>query len=304
MQKYRQIRRVLLVTLAVNLAVALLKIVLGKSTGSASMAADGFHSLADGASNVVGLIGIGLAARPADEDHPYGHRKYETFASAGIAALLFFAAQNVLLDAVGRFGVPHQVEVGWFSFAVMAATLAVNLGVTHFERRAGRSLGSDFLVADARHTLSDVYTSLGVVATLVAVRLGYQVVDLVASMAIAVLIAYSGYEILKEASMVLCDRAVIEPAEVERAVMAVEGVKSCHAVRSRGREDDVALDLHLQVERRMTLEEAHALSHAVAARLKELFPGVSDVLVHIEPLKEAGTAPAGQGRRDRPRNRG
>lgn len=275
----------LLVTLAANLAVAIFKIVVGKSIGSASMAADGFHSLADGASNIVGLIGIGLAARPADEDHPYGHRKYETFASAGIAALLFFAAQNVLLDAVHRLGVSHQVEAGWFSFAVMAVTLTVNLSVTRFEQRAGRRLGSDFLVADARHTLSDVYTSLGVVATLVAVRLGYPVVDLLASMAIAVLIVYSGYGILKEASMVLCDRAVIEPAAVERAVMAVEGVKSCHAVRSRGRADDVSLDLHLQVEGRMTLEEAHALSHAVAARLKERFPGVSDVLVHIEPLK-------------------
>lgn len=299
MQRYDRIRRILVLALAANLAVAGLKITVGKSVGSASMAADGFHSLADAASSVLGLIGIGLAARPADRDHPYGHRKYETLASAGIAALLFFAAQDVLFDAVQRLGAPHQVEAKWYTFMVMAVTLAINLAVTRYERLAGRHLGSDFLVADSRHTLSDVYASLGVVATLVAVRLGYPVVDLVASIGIAVLIAYAGYEILKEASMVLCDRAVIEPEAVERAVLAVEGVKSCHAVRSRGRLGDVALDLHLQVEGNITLDEAHALSHAVAARLKERFPEVSDVLVHVEPVKRRqpasrdGTAASG-----------
>ncbi|MBC7336382.1 MAG: cation diffusion facilitator family transporter, partial [Clostridia bacterium] len=119
MNHYREIRRVLLVTLVANVAVALLKVFMGKATGSVSMTADGFHSLADGTSNVVGLIGITLAARPADADHPYGHRKYETLAAAGIAGLLFFACQHVIVEAISRLSQFHLVEVGWASFAVM-----------------------------------------------------------------------------------------------------------------------------------------------------------------------------------------
>lgn len=287
MNHYREIRRVLLVTLVANVAVALLKVFMGKATGSVSMTADGFHSLADGTSNVVGLIGITLAARPADADHPYGHRKYETLAAAGIAGLLFFACQHVIVEAISRLSQFHLVEVGWASFAVMGTTVLANLAVNHYERRAGERLGSDLLVADASHTLSDVYVSLSVLGTLVAVRLGYPILDLIASLFIAALIARAGYLILREVSTVLCDRAVIEPVEVEQAVLAMEGVRSCHAVRSRGRQDDVSLDLHIEVEPTLTLEQAHQLSHAVAAHLKKRFPGVSDVLVHVEPPVEA-----------------
>jgi cation diffusion facilitator family transporter len=281
---YSSVRTVLIVTLLANAAVAVLKIAVGKSTGSTSMVADGMHSLADGASNVVGLVAVSLAARPADADHPYGHRKYETLAAVGVAALLFFACYNLVVDVVTRFGRPHLVEASWASFSVMALTLAANLGVCRYEYRAGKRLGSDLLVADACHTASDVFASASVIASLVAVRLGYPILDLVASLLIAALIARAGGQIVRQASWVLCDRAVIEPAEVEETVRSVRGVKSCHAVRSRGREDEVLLDMHLEVEDGMTLQEAHALSHEVMARLKERFPGLSDVLVHVEPL--------------------
>ncbi|MGB9886628.1 MAG: cation diffusion facilitator family transporter [Moorellales bacterium] len=290
MKYYRPVRNVLVATLAANLAVALTKIVVGNATGSTSMTADGFHSLADGASNVVGLIGISLAARPADADHPYGHRKFETLAAAGIAALLFFAAQNVVVEVIDRLKTPVAVEVGWYSFAVMAGTLAVNLLVARYEYRAGKRLGSVFLVADSFHTRSDIYVSLSVVGTLAAVRLGYPLVDLVTSLVIAGLIVHAGYLVLREAASVLCDRAVIEPGAVEETVLSVQGVKACHKVRSRGREDDVSLDLHLEVEQGMTLEEAHALSHRVAARLRERFPELSEVLVHVEPARSGRRA--------------
>jgi len=296
LQNHRQIQKVLVATLAANVAVALLKIVVGNRIGSASMAADGFHSLADGASNVVGLIGISLASRPADADHPYGHRKFETLAAVGIAALLFFAAQNVVVEVIGRLKAPVAVDVSWYSFAVMAATLAANLLVARYEYRAGKRLRSEFLVADSYHTKSDIYVSLSVVGTLAAVRFGYPEVDLVTSLVIAALIVRAGYMVLKEAAGVLCDRAIIEPGAVEEAVLSVEGVKACHAVRSRGREDDVSLDLHLEVEGAMTLEEAHALSHQVAARLKERFPEVTDVLVHVEPAT-TGKGSAGAARK-------
>lgn len=283
MKAYRQVQWVLAATLAANVAVALMKVLVGIATGSASMEADGYHSLADGASNVVGLVGIAYAARPADEDHPYGHGKFETLAAAGIAALLFYVCQKVVVEAVGRFGHPVAIEVTWYSFAVMGLTLAVNLAVTRFELWQGRRLGSQFLVADSMHTMSDIYVSLSVVATLVAVRLGYPVVDLVASLVIAFLIARAGYLIIRDASTVLCDQAVIQPAEVEQVVLGVDRVRSCHAVRSRGREDSINLDLHLLAEADMTLEEAHQLSHDVEELLKQRFPSVSDVLVHIEP---------------------
>ncbi|MDZ4063859.1 MAG: cation diffusion facilitator family transporter, partial [Coriobacteriia bacterium] len=160
----RRIRRILWAILALNLAVAVAKMTWGYVTGSVAMQADGFHSLFDGASNVVGLVGMYIAGRPADREHPYGHGKFETYASAAIGAMLALAAYRVGSSAIQALldGSPTP-RVDAVSFAIMIGTLAVNVGVTTYERRVGRKLGSAILVADASHTGSDVLVSLGVI---------------------------------------------------------------------------------------------------------------------------------------------
>ena len=171
--RIRQIRAVLWTVLALNVLVAVAKMAWGLVSGSVAMLADGFHSMFDGVSNIVGLVGMGMAARPADRDHPYGHGKYETYASAAIGAMLVFAAYRVGSAAVERLR--HGGEgpnVTAMSFAVMIGTLAINITVTLWERRAGKRLNSSILVADASHTSSDVFVSLGVILGLVLVRHG------------------------------------------------------------------------------------------------------------------------------------
>ena len=176
--RYRSIRNVLWAVLALNLSVALAKLVYGIVSHSAAMEADGFHSLFDGASNVIGLVGMWLASRPADAEHPYGHAKFETFAAALIGIMLAFAGYTVgkgAIDSLLGRGLPTEVTT--LSFVIMLGTLAVNILVTTWERRAGRRLGSEVLIADAGHTLSDVMVSVGVIISLVIVRLGWEQAD-------------------------------------------------------------------------------------------------------------------------------
>ena len=171
-QRSRRIRRVLWAVLALNVAVAAAKLVYGIMTNSAAMEADGFHSFFDGASNVVGLTGMWFAARPPDDSHPYGHGKFETFTAAAIAAMLGVAGYTVARGAIDSLQGQSEARVGIASFVVMICTLAVNLGVTTWEAREGRRLGSEVLKADARHTLSDVLVSSGVIVGLILVKVG------------------------------------------------------------------------------------------------------------------------------------
>ncbi|MBE3034566.1 MAG: cation transporter, partial [Actinobacteria bacterium] len=206
--RYRSIRNVLWVVLFLNLAVAAAKLVYGLVSHSAAMEADGFHSMFDGASNVIGLVGMWYASRPADDDHPYGHAKYETFAAALIGVLLVFAGYTVgkgAIDSLFGRGIPTEVTA--VSFVVMIGTLAVNILVTTWERRAGRRLGSEVLIADASHTLSDVMVSLGVIAGLVIVKLGWEQADGIVALLVAVMILRTAWGILRGVLHTLGDAA-------------------------------------------------------------------------------------------------
>lgn len=281
--RWLEIRRVLVLVLTLNVGVAAAKMAYGWLSGSVAMVADGFHSLFDGTSNVVGLTGISLAARPADRGHPYGHTKYEAFASAGIAGMLVLAAAGIAQSALRRLGggLPVRVDAG--SFAVMILTIAVNLVVTTYEKRRGRALASSILIADAAHTRSDVYVSLSVIAGLVAVKLGYPVMDLVAAAVVVVTILWAALGVLRSAGEVLVDRARIPEEELTALVEDVEGVRSVHRVRTRGVPTEVYVDMHLVVDPTMPLECAHALAEEVEKRVRSAYPVVVDVLIHVEP---------------------
>jgi Co/Zn/Cd efflux system component len=188
-ERYRSIRRVLWVVLALNLAVAVAKLFYGIVSHSVAMQADGIHSFFDGTSNVVALVGLWVTQRPADESHPYGHGKFETFAAAAIGVMLVVAGYTVGRGAIDHLsGQSAPTVVGAASFVVMFGTLAVNIVVTTWENRAGRRLRSEVLVADSRHTLSDVAASIGVIVSLVAVKLGWEQADGVVALLVAVVI--------------------------------------------------------------------------------------------------------------------
>ena len=284
MSDYIRIRRVLIIILVLNWAVAAAKMVVGLLTRVQSMTADGFHSLSDGTSNIIGLIGIGLSARPIDQDHPYGHKKYETFFSLGIAALLMLIAFNLIRDSFSRFFNPVTPHVEPISFIVMLVTIAVNILVVKYEYKQGKKLRSDLLVADSMHTKADVYTSLSVIVALIGIKMGFPIVDPIATFIISLFIGYAAYEIIKDASRILCDTvAIMDSKKISMVVMGVKGVKACHKIRTRGRPDDICIDLHVQVDAAMSVDEGHNVSYAVEAALKTNIPEVTDVLVHLEP---------------------
>lgn len=283
-ERVHAVRRVLVWVLVLNLVVALAKLGYGVLIGSVSVTADGFHSLFDGTSNVVALIGLGIAARPADRGHPYGHSKFETFATAAIGALLLFAAWNVGSSAFERLSDPGSgPRVDAVSFIVMVGTLVVNVFVTVAERRAGERLGSGILKADASHTGSDVLVTLGVVGGLVAVRLGYPVADPLLGLIVAGFIVVTAFRVLASAGTALSDSARIDPAAICDVVLAIEGVRGCHDIRTRGGESEVYVDLHVQVDPGMTVADGHAVVERVEKAVAEGFSDVIDVIAHLEP---------------------
>lgn len=280
----RQIAWVLWVVLGLNWAVALAKILLGVATHSIAVTADGLHSFSDGASNIIGLVGIRIARHPADVDHPYGHQKYETLASTAIAFLLFFVALRIYKEAV--MGLVHHepMIVTPLSFIVMGATLVVNLAVTTYERRAAKRLSSALLESDAMHTMTDVFVTVSVLAALVGTKLGVPYLDSGFSFVVATVIVVTAFGILKHSSDVLSDRAVLEPEAVKRIVQAVEGVRDCHEIRTRGTVDDVYLDFHVLVDDNMTVIDSHRVANVIEKNLRLAYPAIHDVVVHIEPV--------------------
>ncbi len=282
--RVRAVRRVLWIVLLLNLAVAAAKFTYGVISGSASMQADGIHSVFDSAGNVVGLIGIALAARPADEGHPYGHAKFETYASLVIGVLLLAAAVEVGVSAVQKLiSQTYTAEVTILSFVVMIATLIINIGVTCYERKQGRLLKSEILLADASHTLSDALVSIGVIVGLVFVALGYPVADPIMALVVMVAILATAFDVFKRGLSTLSDHARIPEQDVYEVVMRIEGVSNAHKIRTRGTEDEVYVDLHVLVDPAMTVLKAHEVADAVEAALQTNFDSVRDVVVHIEP---------------------
>jgi cation diffusion facilitator family transporter len=270
--------------LFLNLAVAAAKIAFGYASGAISILSDGFHSLTDAGSNLVGLVGVQAARRPPDEDHPYGHRKYETVAAAAVTVFLLLVVLEILRNAFNHLsGRIEPPEINAAGFIVMAATVAINLWVVRYESREARRLNSEVLQADAMQTRGDVWTSLAVIAALAGARWGWPILDPLAAIVVSVFIGYAGVQIATTTTRILSDRIVISESDLEGVVMSVPGVIGCHHIRTRGSADHVFLDLHVWMPPDMPLTDAHALSHVVKDRLMTKYPQIADAIIHIEP---------------------
>ena len=278
-----QVRKVLIATLILNVLVALAKAVYGFITNSVAMVSDGFHSFFDGASNVIGLVGIWIASHPPDEKHPYGHKKYETLFTIIIAVMLFTTCFEILKKVYQSFHEEHRTLVTQTSFLIMIMTTGVNIFVMLYEKRKGKQLGSEFLIADAKHTKSDILVSLTVIASLVFSRMGYPHADVIVGLIITIFIARIGYEILKDASNVLVDTVCLNTRSVESLVNRLDGVRGCHDIRTRGSENSIYLDLHVLVGRNLSTEKSHEIADSIEETIKREFPSVVDIVVHVEP---------------------
>jgi cation diffusion facilitator family transporter len=284
-ERDRRVRFVLLVTLGLNLAVAVSKIVVGYAAQALAVRADGFHSLTDGLNNIVALIGVALASRPPDAEHPYGHRRFELFAASVIGLSLLAMSFDVANDAYHRLtGTAVPPDIDALVFITLIVTLVINVGVTVYESRVATETGSTLLASDATHTRSDVLVTVSVLVASVLVKSGFPMVDLIAAAGIAVFIAIAGVRVLKQTLSSLADAASLDATHVVAVALATDGVLGAHHVRSRGARGHVFLDLHLEIDGRRTLEDAHRITHAAMRALEKALPGVIDITVHTEPV--------------------
>jgi cation diffusion facilitator family transporter len=277
------VRRVLLWTLLLNVLVSAGKIVVGTLSGSLSMVADGYHSMTDGLNNVVGLVVASFAYKPPDDGHPYGHRKFETAATLFIGIALLGVAYHVVEEALTQVKSAHVASVGALNWIVMGVTLLANIFVTWYERREGRRLSSPYLLADAQHTRSDIYVTLGVIASFAGARAGLPWMDGLVAAGIAIFIAFLAVQILIGSFHTLTDRAVLPSDSLQSIVLRVPGVRDCRDIRTRGGEGAVYVDLTVHVDGDMRLRAAHEVADRIEAALREAHPGIVDVVVHLEP---------------------
>ncbi len=281
----------MLVVLGLNGLVAAMKLSVGVLTGSVAMAADGVQSLLDGFANVIGLIGIVAAARPPDEQHPYGHERYETIASMAIAGLMTFGVVEIVRSAWGQFQGNDEPRVTALSFAVLIVTIGINAGVSWWERRAARRLRSELLAADAKHTATDVVVSAGVIVGLIAVAAGFTRADAVVSLVIAAVIARTAWVILRDASLVLSDATAIDPRLLMRAVLTAPGVVTAHNLRARSGGGRSWVEVHVTVDPDLRVNQAHAVATGVEEAIRTSAGDTTEVVVHVEPAEPPHTRP-------------
>ncbi len=280
----RAVRRVFVVALVLNTAVAVMMAIYGYVSHSLSVGTDSLHSILDAGANLLALFGLHWSAAPADERHPYGRRKIEILAALGIGVLIVIAMFEFAVAAVHALlghATPPQIGVG--GFVIMIVTMIVNALVARYEHKKAHELGSNLLHADAHHTKSDLYASGAVIASFLLVRAGFAWADGAATLVLVALISHVAWEVFSENVPILIDTAILDPAGVVEVARGMAGVRDVHRIRSRGVRHAVELDLHLQVSADMSLPDAHALCREIEAQLRVKFPELSDVVIHIEP---------------------
>ncbi|QSJ20256.1 cation transporter [Nostoc sp. UHCC 0702] len=277
------VRKVLIITLFLNLFVMGLKAVVGYWTGSLSLMADALHSVTDSANNVLGLFASKFSSPYPDREHPYGHHKFEAVGALGIAAFLGIACFEILQGAIERIiKGSAPVKISPSELWLLLIVLGVNIFVAYYERSVGRRVGSPILIADAKHTMSDVWVTITVMVGLIGVWLGYQWLDLVLAFPVALLVFWSGWSVLKENLPWLVDQMAIAPEAIHAIATSVPGVINCHEIASRGvLGRQVFMEMHLIVDA-PDVETAHRITEEVERRLEERFNPVR-ISIHVEP---------------------
>ena len=278
-----EVRKVLIITLLLNLFVMGLKALVGYWTGSLSLLADALHSVTDSANNVLGLIASKFSSPQPDREHPYGHHKFEAVGALGIASFLGIACFEIVQGAIERILKGSEpIKITPPELWLLLIVLGVNIFVAFYERSVGRRVGSSILIADATHTMSDIWITISVIAGLIGVWLGYQWMDLVFAFPVALLVFWSGWSVLKENLPWLVDQMAIAPEAIYAIATSVPGVINCHAIASRGvLGRQVFIEMHLIVDA-PDVETAHQITEEVESRLEERFHPVR-ILIHVEP---------------------
>src|SRR5688500_89248 len=266
------VRRVLFGLLFANVAVVAAKVVVGVLSGSLAILGDALHSSVDALYNVLGLIVVRVAARAPDEDHPYGHRKFETLGALAIVIFLsvtcFELGRSAVLKLVAG---GHAIELTDVGLGILLGTLATNVLVAWYENRRGHELRSELLIADAAHTRTDVFITIGVLLGALFARQGYLWVDPIVAVVVAILCVRVAYQIFLRTVPTLVDERAIPARTIRQTAEAVDGVKSVYDIRSRGANQGSVrfAEVTIAVDPNANVAAAHAIADAVEERLKK-----------------------------------
>lgn len=286
-QRQNSIRNVLYITLGLNLLVLEIKFSLGWATDSLSLLADALHSFSDSASNILGLIAMGFANPKPDWDHPYGHSKFESLGALGIAGFLIIAGIEIFSSAVKRLFLSTDVEsvtISNINLIMMIAVLIINIGIAVYEARRGKTLNSKLLQADARHTLSDVWVTVVLLAGMWGIHLGWMWLDIILAFLVSGLVFWSAWSVIKENVPFLSDRVAIPAKEIMETVTDVYGVLNCHSITSRGIVgQEIFIEMHLVVAPR-EINAAYEIVEAVKRELQKKY-GLVYVTIQLEPYE-------------------
>jgi cation diffusion facilitator family transporter len=279
-----RVKRALLIVLLLNALSATLKIGVGARTGSLTVLGAALESALDMLSNGVAILAVSIASRAPDDDHPYGHEKFETLGTLGIVGFLSISCFELLRQSIGELTGRNSVPTATFADGVLlVASLVVNVSVVIYERRRGRALGSALLMADAAHTASDILVTALAIASLVLSQLGYVRADALLGVTVALMIAWSGYQILRDSIPILVDARAVEAERLTSIVRKIPGVMGVRSARSRrtasGR---LFAEVTILVDGSTSVANAHDFTDEVERAIaREL--GTAEAIVHVEP---------------------
>jgi cation diffusion facilitator family transporter len=284
----RAVKRVLLVALLVNLSMGLLKLAVGLWSGSLAVLADAMHSATDALSSLLGLLTNGLSDPQPDRDHPYGHDKYEAVGALAIAGFILFTALEILRTAVERIATGLQpLRMDSHDILLLLVALGFNLLLAGYERSEGRRLNSQLLLADARHTTSDIWTTVMVLLGLVGVLVLRQTwLDVAVAVPLCLLLVRACWQVLQANLPWLVDHIAIAPEAIHAVAISVPGVLNVHDIASRGvLGQRVFIELHMVVDAE-DLPTAHRITELVEEHLEAKF-GTVRCTIHLEPREYA-----------------
>lgn len=287
-QRPAEVRRVLNTVLAVSLALVALKAYAGVRAGSLAVLGGAIDSGLDVLTTLVAIVLAQVAGAAPDEEHPYGHAKFETLGALAMVAFLSITVTELVRGAVSRIldNEPPELDTK-VAVGAMALSLAIGLAASAYERRRGEALHSDLLLADAAHLRADVWVTVAVLAGLGLTELGVPHGDAWTTLFVSVLIARTGWGIIREAVPVLVDQRAVEAPEIRRLAGTVPGVREVYDVRSRGRPGALFAELTIAVRGGLDVETAHDIADQVENEVAEQL-GAQDVIVHVEPDRRPG----------------
>jgi cation diffusion facilitator family transporter len=289
-QNPKEIRRITWIGLAANLLLAAIKFVFGFMGRSQAVVADAVHSLSDMITDIAILVGVRFWSLPADEDHPYGHRRIETIVTVGIGISLTVAAAGIGYKGVAALGQENVTQPGWIAFVAAVVSILIKEILYRWTISVGRREHSPGVIANAWHHRSDALSSIpaAIAVAVAAFKPELTYVDQVGAIIVSLFILHAAWRIMKPALYELSDMgasgAVTE--EIRAVGIDVDDVEDVHAIRTRKMGSGIYVDLHVTVDGGMTVAKGHDVSEAVKGRIKERVSNVLDVVVHLEPSDE------------------